>query len=383
MKKNLILSVLLGLLLFASCSKGAAEKPSWVAKINNKVISTKEFESYFDYYIKFRYQQQAALLKENKQIQRRALDDLVLLKLILKKPDLNKIVKPEYVKVFELKGLVRYFYKKSVQNQVKIPSEDLLKKMWENKKAEFEKRGVKDYQTARMIIVREYRKGRSQYVLRQALKDLAYKFKNSKNDELEEDAIKKYVTGKLPKADYAKTWLFKIEGKVYTAEMIHKFIKLNIEIDQGDKGAKAFEEGKVPANVLNAIVLEYFNTQLVQQEAKKENWYAKEEVKSFLSHFVDSSKRSLYLKEKMLPLLKAPADAEIKAVYEKYKKRFNRPLSMVKNLIAQRIFGQKLNMQVAKYSERVLRENTIEINNEYFKEDETEEKKDKEETKKK
>ncbi|HCL57673.1 MAG TPA: hypothetical protein DHW82_11790, partial [Spirochaetia bacterium] len=335
---KLLLLSLLALFTGIACSKNAgtgttdSKSPctgDCVAKIEDYILTKEEFNKAFDVLLKLNFTEgQGALLKDDVEFKKQALDNLIVQKLILKEIEKSKVIKDSFIEVFNLMAVRQYFIQEKVLPKVDIPGDDLITKKYNEFKKEFDKMG-KNFDDAKKILVAEYQREKSAKIASEEMNKLKMKNKIFMNDEFETDGIKKYIEGSLKEADFSKTWLIKIYDKVYNASDLETFIRNTIEISYGPEGLKKYEGSEDMKKTLRYQMFnEYFSAVLVLKEASDEGWLNNEKMKDFLDIYIKNAKTELFVKYQLASKIEEPTEKELKAYYDS--KKIKDPYNKVK-----------------------------------------------------
>lgn len=367
--------------ILTACSPtgdGFSDKKNWVAKIEDEVITVEEFNKTFEILLKINYTEgQSALIKDDIEVKKQALDNLIAQKIILKELEKNNFIKEEFIKIFEMKALTQYFMQKRVLPKVDIPSDNWIQTKYQEVKKELEKKGITDFAQAKKIIAAEYQRAKYMTIMADEMKKLKMKTRIFMNDEFEQDGIKKYIEDTLKPEDYAKTWLFKIENQTYYASDMEKFMRIMAEISYGDEGVKRYDTDKnLRKNTRMQLFQEYMGALLVIREANEEGWLNDSYVKDFIQIYVNNAKSEFFIRKQIGDKLTLPTEKEIKEYYEKNKKEINQPYEKVKDMIAQQLFSEQGKMKTFAYIEKLKSARKILINDTLFEGKKEDEKKE-------
>lgn len=366
MLRKLLLSVLV-LVVMGACGGGKGE---WVAKIGEETITQGEFEKAFDLILKLNFTEgRAGSLKDNPEVRKQAIHELIAQKLILKEIESNPgIIKPEYKEIFKLRAISQFFVQNRVLSKIEVPSDDWVDAKYLEVKGKLDERGVKDPEQAKKLIVSEYQKVLYMKGLREEIEKLRQKYRIYKNDEFEEDGIKKYLQGELSPEQMNATWLIKIESEAHNAADFDKYVKVMLEISGGADGIKQFEkDAKMRQNMRTQFFEDYLAAILVLYDFKAQGELDKDELKNFIQVFTNNSETKLYLTKKIAPTVQEPTEAELRAFYEQRKEQIKKPYDQVRNYLKYQLFNEKGNEKVFRYIKKMSDERNIELNEEYFK----------------
>jgi hypothetical protein len=217
------------------------------------------------------------------------------------------------------------------------------------------------------VIVKEYQKARYMMALQEEMKNLKYKFKITMNDEFENEGIKKYLNDEIKPVKYADTWLIKIEDQTYFASDMEQFIQSMVEISYGQEGLDRYQKSEnARQNFRKQLFSDYMGALLVRTEAKEQNWLTQEDVKNFVSLYINNAKTQYYIKTKLASAVERPSDKEVREYYDQNKNRFRKPFSEIKNMLAQQMFSRKVESKVSRYTEKLLSQKKIIVNEDLF-----------------
>ncbi len=367
MKRILILFLLFALV---ACS---GKKNDWAAKIedNNKTITitVAEFEKAFEVILKTKFAEgKAALIKDDPEVKKQAIHEMIAQYLILKKLEKANLITPVLNEVFRINAMGEYFVQKSIIAKIDVPTEEWLKAKYNKFKKMLVKRGVKEYKQAKKLIISEYQKARYQELLAGELKKMQMSYRIFKNDEFEEDAIKKYMNDELAPEDYSKTWLIKIEQHKFTVADFEKYVTATLELSGGKQAVKRYQnDKKIKKNIRLKTFQGFSMAQLIKVHADKTNMLATEDAKDYLKLSMDTMKTKFFIMKQVAPMVKEPTEKIIKAYYNQYKDKMkNKPYKQVKSYLKYLIFNQEGNKMMMKYISKIASEKKIEINENIF-----------------
>lgn len=366
MKKIAILLLLI--VFMVSCTKGSG---NWAAKIDEKeIITVKEFEEYLDIIARMNLSEgEAAIKKQDNEFRKAGLDNLISQKILLKEMEKTDVIKPQFIEVFQLQALSKYFIMKNVQPKIDIPTDEFIQAKYDQFKGELSKRGITDPNQAKKIIVSEYQKAKYMNVLMDQMKKLKGEYRKTLNDDMEQpgkNVLQDYIQNKS-KEDPSKVWLFRIEGKEYTAADADKFVSAMVEINYGKDGFDRYlKDSKFNEQAKAQVFEDYFAATLVLTDAQAKGWINNEEVKRFTTIFINNEKVKFYMKAKIGLSLEKPTEEELKAYYARIQKEVNKPYAEVKEQLTYRLFSEKAEMKALKYVEKIKDARKIEINSQYF-----------------
>lgn len=370
MRKNLLF-FLLGLFIFSSCGQEGKRDSDWLALIEGtEKITYGEFKHFLDMTLKMNLSQgEAAVKQKDVEFQKTMLDSFIAQRIVLKEVEESKIITPELMDMFQLQALSKYFMYKNITPKLNLPTDAWLTAQYAEKKVkdELAKRGITSFEEAKAVLAAEYQKMQYFQVLSDEMKKLKYEYRKKVNDDFEEDIIKKYALDQLPQQEYAKKWVFQIEGKETTVEEMDRFVKTMILANYGEEGVKRYEKEKeFRSSIRQQIFEDFFAAILVQTDAKTKNWINDAETKSFIKIYTDTEKTKYFMKSKIATQVEKPTLAEVQAYYNQYKNEIKKPFNEVKNYLEYKIFSEKAEQRALRYVERIKNEKKIEINNTFF-----------------
>lgn len=370
MRKNLLF-LLLGLFIFSSCSQEGKRDSDWLALIEGtEKITYGEFKHFLDMTLKMNLSQgEAAVKQKDVEFQKTMLDSFIAQRIVLKEVEESKIVTPELMDMFQLQALSKYFMYKNITPKLDLPTDAWLTAQYAEKKVkdELAKRGITSFEGAKPVLAAEYQKMKYFQVLSDEMKKLKYEYRKKVNDDFEEDIIKKYALDQLPQQEYAKKWVFQIEGVETTVEEMDRFVKTMILANYGEEGIKRYEKEKeFRSSIRQQVFEDFFAAILVQTDAKTKNWINDAETKSFIKIYIDTEKTKYFMKSKIATQVEKPTLAEVQAYYNQYRNEIKKPFNEVKNYLEYKIFSEKAEQRALRYVERIKNEKKIEINNTFF-----------------
>jgi len=370
MRKNLLF-FLLGLFIFSSCGQEGKRDSDWLALIEGtEKITYGEFKHFLDMTLKMNLSQgEAAVKQKDVEFQKTMLDSFIAQRIVLKEVEESKIITPELMDMFQLQALSKYFMYKNITPKLNLPTDAWLTAQYAEKKVkdELAKRGITSFEEAKAVLAAEYQKMQYFQVLSDEMKKLKYEYRKKVNDDFEEDIIKKYALDQLPQQEYAKKWVFQIEGKETTVEEMDRFVKTMILANYGEEGIKRYEKEKeFRSSIRQQIFEDFFAAILVQTDAKTKNWINDAETKSFIKIYTDTEKTKYFMKSKIATQVEKPTLAEVQVYYNQYKNEIKKPFNEVKNYLEYKIFSEKAEQRALRYVERIKNEKKIEINNTFF-----------------
>ncbi len=358
---------------------------TWTAIIEGKLISKNKFEELYSFWLKMSSmtggigKAQQELLKDNIKNKKTMLDLLINIELAVLEAMNGPFFKSDkgksLIKIYGKQALTQYYLLDKFWPKVKEPSDKELKAFFE--KFIKPKSAIKEIKTKndKNQITVYYRHTKLNELVNNELSRLVLERKVRDNKKVLLD----YIKGKIKKELYMnnkenKYWILKIDDEAIYLKDISPFLDLQL------KGSK-FDSAKANEANLKMFSKEILNSfkmmELNYQNALKEKYFDKPEVKNFIKFFQKRSIADFFIKKEVLERVKKPTDKDIdeklrdnsikeKAIKLLGKKKIAINDKNIKKLVKEMIYAERLQTSNREIIDELKGSYKVKISKKYF-----------------
>ena len=194
--------------------KNYPDDGSWVAMVNGKLISTTEFEQFFNMFIS-EPQTAQQIIPNISEMKRKLVEQLLLIHIVYSRAINDGLIKKSELQLlkslFAKQGLLRYFFVVEFLLKVNDPTDAELKKFYDNYKDELKSYGVKEFEKSKVALKYMFKRNKAAEKIKNFLGDIRLETQVKENKQLVEDwSDSKIPAEQLKEKNKSDNWIFKI-----------------------------------------------------------------------------------------------------------------------------------------------------------------------------